>query len=215
MYGLDENKAMMEVKHRAHAHDRGGHERNRRQTLLRGGAAACILGGAELHADAARRSGELRLGYGGAAEEPLWLLIAKPELGKHYGTLYTLNAIKFQGSDKRAQAFEADAIDPLSTRSVPVGVTGRRSDIPGAHVRIIRLGQRRRGYDDSSQSHNSDKFLHVTSPSNVVCGASRIQIECLGARPCEAKLVIGCGAHRFRMRFRKLNSMLTSSDRCL
>jgi len=53
----------------------------------------------------------LRIGYGGAAEEPLWLLIAKPELGKNYGKLYTLDATRFQGSDKRAQAFEAGAID--------------------------------------------------------------------------------------------------------
>jgi ABC-type nitrate/sulfonate/bicarbonate transport system substrate-binding protein len=53
----------------------------------------------------------LRIGYGGAAEEPLWLLIAKPELGKNYGKVYTLDATRFQGSDKRAQAFEAGAID--------------------------------------------------------------------------------------------------------
>jgi ABC-type nitrate/sulfonate/bicarbonate transport system substrate-binding protein len=82
-----------------------------RRTLLSGGAAACILGGAGFTRTLRAAPVTLRLGYGGAAEEPLWLLIAKPELGKHYGKLYTLDAIKFQGSDKRAQAFEADAID--------------------------------------------------------------------------------------------------------
>src|SRR5438270_12863804 len=72
-------------------------------------ALACVLGGA---AGAAR--GEpltLRLGYGGAAEEPMWLVIAKPELAKNYGKAYTLDATRFPGSDKRAQAFEAGAID--------------------------------------------------------------------------------------------------------
>ncbi len=56
----------------------------------------------------------LRIGYGGAAEEPLWLLIAKPEMGKNAGKTYKLDATRFQSSDKRAQAFEADAIDLAS-----------------------------------------------------------------------------------------------------
>jgi hypothetical protein len=52
-----------------------------------------------------------RLGYGGAAEEPIWLLVAKPDLAKNYGKAYTLDATKFTSSDKRAQAFDAGAID--------------------------------------------------------------------------------------------------------
>src|SRR5215475_8125193 len=52
-----------------------------------------------------------RLGYGGAAEEPMWLIMAKPELARNHGKLYTLEATKFTSSDKRAQAFEAGAID--------------------------------------------------------------------------------------------------------
>ena len=52
-----------------------------------------------------------RLGYGGAAEEPMWLVIAKPDLAKNYGKAYTLDATRFTSSDKRAQAFEAGAID--------------------------------------------------------------------------------------------------------
>jgi ABC-type nitrate/sulfonate/bicarbonate transport system substrate-binding protein len=56
----------------------------------------------------------LRLGYGAAAEEPLWLLLAKPDLVSNYGKAYTLEGTRFQGSDKRAQAFEADAIDLAS-----------------------------------------------------------------------------------------------------
>jgi len=57
----------------------------------------------------------LRLGYGVAAEEPLWLLLAKPELGPNYGKIYTLDATRFPASDKRAQAFVADAIDLASS----------------------------------------------------------------------------------------------------
>jgi ABC-type nitrate/sulfonate/bicarbonate transport system substrate-binding protein len=79
-----------------------------RRALLRGAAATSSLG---LTWAARAAPVTLRVGYGGAAEEPLWLLIAKPELGRNYGKAYTLDAIKFQGSDKRAQAFEANAID--------------------------------------------------------------------------------------------------------
>jgi len=57
----------------------------------------------------------LRLGYGTAAEEPLWLVVAKPDLAKNYGKAYTLDATRFTGSDKRGQAFEAGAIDLASS----------------------------------------------------------------------------------------------------
>ena len=57
----------------------------------------------------------LRLGYGTAAEEPLWLMVAKPELTPHQGKAYKLDATRFTGSDKRGQAFEAGAIDLASS----------------------------------------------------------------------------------------------------
>ena len=57
----------------------------------------------------------LRLGYGSAAEEPLWLLLAKPDLAKSYGKVYAMEGTRFTGSDKRAQAFEAGAIDLASS----------------------------------------------------------------------------------------------------
>jgi ABC-type nitrate/sulfonate/bicarbonate transport system substrate-binding protein len=56
----------------------------------------------------------LRLGYGAAAEEPLWLVIAKPELWANQSKSYKLDATRFVSSDKRAQAFEAGAIDLAS-----------------------------------------------------------------------------------------------------
>ena len=57
----------------------------------------------------------LRLGYGTAAEEPLWVIVAKPDLARNYGKTYTLDATRFTGSDKRGQAFEAGAIDLASS----------------------------------------------------------------------------------------------------
>src|SRR5271165_4390977 len=57
----------------------------------------------------------LRLGYGAAAEEPLWLVVARPELTRNAGKVYNLDAVRFSGSDKRAQAFEAGAIDLASS----------------------------------------------------------------------------------------------------
>ena len=49
----------------------------------------------------------MRLGYGVAAEEPLWLLLAQPSLGKNYVKAYTLDATPLQGSDKRPTPLEA------------------------------------------------------------------------------------------------------------
>jgi ABC-type nitrate/sulfonate/bicarbonate transport system substrate-binding protein len=77
----------------------------------RGFAAVCLMAMA-VAADAAHAQPvTFRLGYGGAAEEPMWLIVAKPDLAKNYGKAYTLEATKFTSSDKRAQAFEAGAID--------------------------------------------------------------------------------------------------------
>jgi ABC-type nitrate/sulfonate/bicarbonate transport system substrate-binding protein len=82
----------------------------RRNVLIGGSTAACSFCGFVARSSHAAPL-TLRIGYGGAAQEPLWLLIARPGLGKGQGRLYTLDATRFQGSDKRAQAFEADAID--------------------------------------------------------------------------------------------------------
>ena len=86
-----------------------------RRHVLRGFAAANLVGtglvGISARPIRAAEPVTIRLGYGGAAEEQAWLLIAKPELGKNHGKSYKLDATRFQGSDKRAQAFEAGAID--------------------------------------------------------------------------------------------------------
>jgi len=82
-----------------------------RRDVLRGFVAAGVMGCIGAGPAVADEPVTLRLGYGGAAEEQVWLLIAKPELGKNSGKLYKLDATRFQSSDKRAQAFEAGAID--------------------------------------------------------------------------------------------------------
>jgi ABC-type nitrate/sulfonate/bicarbonate transport system substrate-binding protein len=76
-------------------------------------AAACLLG--SLLGEALAEPITLRLGYGAAAEEPLWLVVARPELTRNSGKVYKLDATRFTGSDKRAQAFEAGAIDLASS----------------------------------------------------------------------------------------------------
>src|ERR1044072_6490102 len=81
-----------------------------RRDVLRGFAAASRLAGLGARARGAEPV-TIRLGYGPAAEEQVWLLIAKPELGKNQGKVYKLDASRFQCSDKRAQAFAAGAID--------------------------------------------------------------------------------------------------------
>jgi ABC-type nitrate/sulfonate/bicarbonate transport system substrate-binding protein len=93
------------------ARKRANMSRMGRRDMLRGFVAAGLLSGVGAVPTAAAEPVTLRLGYGGAAEEQVWLLIAKPELGKNHGKSYKLDATRFQSSDKRAQAFEAGAID--------------------------------------------------------------------------------------------------------
>jgi ABC-type nitrate/sulfonate/bicarbonate transport system substrate-binding protein len=78
----------------------------------RGFSAACLAAVLAVSAGAAHAQPvTFRLGYGGAAEEPMWLIMAKPDLARNHGKLYTLDGTRFTSSDKRAQAFEAGAID--------------------------------------------------------------------------------------------------------
>jgi ABC-type nitrate/sulfonate/bicarbonate transport system substrate-binding protein len=73
----------------------------------------------------------IRIGYGSAAEEQLYLFLAKPDLGKNHGKTYKLESSRFQSSTQRAQAFEADAIDLASSGAVGIlfaaaeGVAGK------------------------------------------------------------------------------------------
>ena len=82
------------------------------KTVRRGLAAAFFLAlAAVIAGPALSQPVTFRLGYGGAAEEPMWLIVAKADLARNYGKAYTIDATRFTSSDKRAQAFEAGAID--------------------------------------------------------------------------------------------------------
>jgi ABC-type nitrate/sulfonate/bicarbonate transport system substrate-binding protein len=100
-----------------------------RPLILPAVVAGLILAGHSVAA--AAQAVTLRLGYGAAAEEPLWLVVARPELTRDAGKVYTLDATRFPGSDKRAQALEAGAIDLASSSANGVifaaaeGVTAR------------------------------------------------------------------------------------------
>src|SRR5262245_34151863 len=80
---------------------------------------------------AGRRAADHSFGYGSAAEEQLYVLLAKPDMGKNYGKAYKLEGSRFQSSTQRSQAFEANAIDLASSGAVGVlfaaaeGVTGK------------------------------------------------------------------------------------------
>lgn len=53
----------------------------------------------------------IRLGYGAAVEEQLWLMLARPDLAPNLGKAYKLDPARFPSAEKRVQAFEAGAID--------------------------------------------------------------------------------------------------------
>jgi ABC-type nitrate/sulfonate/bicarbonate transport system substrate-binding protein len=82
-----------------------------RRDILQGLAAAAVLAVSFGAAAAQAEPVTIRIGYSTAAEEPLWLLMAKPDIGSNYGKAYTLDATRFTSSEKRAQAFAADAVD--------------------------------------------------------------------------------------------------------
>jgi ABC-type nitrate/sulfonate/bicarbonate transport system substrate-binding protein len=58
---------------------------------------------------------KIRLGIGSAVEEQLWLILVKPEIAPNYGKVYTLDHNRFRSSSKRVQAFEAGALDVITT----------------------------------------------------------------------------------------------------
>ena len=89
----------------------------------------------------------LRIGYGTAAEEQLWLLIAKPDIGTHYGKDYTIDGTRFTGSDKRAQAFEAGAID-LASSSANGVIFAAAEGVKGKIIASVSR-ESKRGYSTS------------------------------------------------------------------
>src|ERR1700753_2241377 len=130
-----------------------------RRDVLRGFASASLLAGFGAAPARAADPVTIRLGYRPAAEEQVWLLIAKPELGQNQGKLYKLDATRFQGSDKRAQAFEAGAID-LSEGSA-TGVMGAAAE--GVLAKIICSVTR-----ESKRGFSTSFYVPETSPIKAI-----------------------------------------------
>jgi ABC-type nitrate/sulfonate/bicarbonate transport system substrate-binding protein len=82
-----------------------------RRAVLRGAGAAGVVGSFGFSIIGRAAPPTLRMGHGAAAEEQVWLLMVKPEIGKNHGKSYILQHTRFQSSSQRAQAFEAGAID--------------------------------------------------------------------------------------------------------
>ena len=74
-----------------------------KDVVLRAVAVACLLALAGDANTASEQPLTLRLGYGTAAEEPLWLVVAKPDLAKNHGKAYALDAIRFTGSERQTR----------------------------------------------------------------------------------------------------------------
>src|SRR5262249_10181942 len=129
-----------------------------RRDVLCGLASAGVLASVSAPAPAAEPV-TIRLGYGPAAEEQVWLLIAKPELGPNQGKAYKLDATRFTGSDKRAQAFEAGAID-LSEGSAS-GVIFAAAE--GVQQKIIASITK-----ESSRAFSTSFYLPDESPGRSV-----------------------------------------------
>jgi ABC-type nitrate/sulfonate/bicarbonate transport system substrate-binding protein len=131
--------------------------------MMRGGrafAAVCLMAMA-VAADAAHAQPvTFRLGYGGAAEEPMWLIVAKPDLAKNYGKAYTLEATKFTSSDKRAQAFEAGAID-LSVGSANGVIFAAAEGVTATFIASISR-ESARGFSTSYYVKESSPIRSVT-----------------------------------------------------
>src|SRR5262245_30639935 len=126
----------------------------------RGLAAACLAAMVVAGADAARAQPvTFRLGYGGAAGEPMWLIVGQADLAKNYGKAYTLEAIKFTSSDKRAQAFEAGAID-LSVGSANGVIFAAAEGVTATFIASISR--------ESSRGFSTSYYVKESSPIRSV-----------------------------------------------
>ena len=131
-----------------------------RNVLLRGMLCLMVVAAAGI---AQAQPATLRLGYGSAAEEPLWLLLAKPDLAKNYGKAYTLEGTRFTGSDKRAQAFEAGAID-LASGSANGVIFGAAEGVMAKMIASISR---------EARAASARRFMSRRTPRSNRCPISR------------------------------------------
>lgn len=89
-----------------------------RKTLLKrcaAGVLATVLLAAALPTLAQAEPVTIRVGRGSAAEEALWLLQAAPQIAPNQGKAYTIEMTLFRATDKRFQAYEAGALDIITS----------------------------------------------------------------------------------------------------
>ncbi len=143
-----------------------------RRDVLRGMAVAGLVG-VNVRPALAADPVTLRLGYGGAAEEPVWLLIAKPDIGKYINKVYKLDATRFRGSDKRAQAFAAGAID-LAEGSA-TGVLSAASE--GIKSKIIAsiCRESKKGFSTAFYVKDSSPIKSVADLKGKIVGINGFQ----------------------------------------
>jgi ABC-type nitrate/sulfonate/bicarbonate transport system substrate-binding protein len=72
---------------------------------------------------------EIRVGHGFAAEENLWLMVARPELTPNQGKTYTLAFTAFRGNADRLSAYEAGQID-AGTIAAPTAFFAAEQGLP-------------------------------------------------------------------------------------
>src|SRR5262245_39010943 len=84
------------------------HERDKRMKRIGLLTAAALFASA---ASVAAQPIPIRLGYGPAAEEQLWLMKAKPDITPGQKKDYTLDYQLFRGTDQRFKAVEAGELD--------------------------------------------------------------------------------------------------------
>ncbi len=98
----------------------------------------------------------IHLGIGVAVEEPVWLLLARPDLAAHQGKDYRIEMSRFSGADKRIQAFEAGALD-IATASANGALFAAAE---GIDFKIIASLSREstRGFVTEFMSKDSSRF---------------------------------------------------------
>ena len=138
-----------------------------RRKLLQGAAAVAFAGSFNVRTASAEPV-TLRLGYGNAAEEQVWLLIAKPDIVKHQGKVYKLDGTRFHGSDKRAQAFAAGALD-LQQGSATGELFAAAEGLPSKIIASI-CRESRKGFSTSFYVPDSSPVNSVADMKGKIVG---------------------------------------------
>jgi ABC-type nitrate/sulfonate/bicarbonate transport system substrate-binding protein len=153
-----------------------------------------LLGGVDLSLAAPVT---IRLGIGGASAENLELLLVRPDLTPNQNKAYKLDYTRFEGTDKRFQAFEAGALDvALMNANGALFAAGEglpfkmiasvaRESPRGANVNFMVL--------DGSPIHSvkdlKGKTFGVVSLSSNTELQIRVVLEKNGMRESDVKLV--------------------------